>query len=210
MRKRIFGGFSVILLLLAVLAWVALRGMAAAGAGAARVSDDSAQATASAEVALLVGEARALVVQYALTSTMDDQKAAQAGLTRLDQAIERNGSDGSASGGALQALAGRYRSAVNDAIACIDNNEALVPNQVDFVEFMMSLSGNAAKMEGTAVTADELWTLGDDDPLAGIPNHGAPDHRYLESEDDALKLTGPSIVSVGGGVVPAGAWERSA
>jgi hypothetical protein len=102
------------------------------------------------------------------------------------------------------------RRAVKDAIACIDNNEALVPNQVDFVEFMMSLSGNAAKMEGTAVTADELWTLGDDDPLAGIPNHGAPDHRYLESEDDALKLTGPSIVSVGGGVVPAGAWERSA
>ncbi len=61
----------------------------------------------------------------------------------------------------------------------------MVPNQVDFVEFMMSLSGNAAKMEGTAVTADELWTLGDDDPLAGLPNGGAPDHRYLESEDDA-------------------------
>ncbi len=39
----------------------------------------------------------------------------------------------------------------------------------------MSLSGNAAKMEGTAVTADELWTLGEgDDPLAGLPNAARP------------------------------------
>jgi methyl-accepting chemotaxis protein len=125
-RKRIFGGFSVILLLLAVLAWVALHGMAAAGAGAARVSDNSAQATASAEVALLVGEARALVVQYALTATMDDQKAAQAGLTRLDQTIERNRSTGSASGSALQAVAGRYRSAVNDAIGAVEARRSTI------------------------------------------------------------------------------------
>jgi len=60
----------------------------------------------------------------------------------------------------------------------------------------------------TAVTADELWTLGEgDDPLAGIPNGGASDHRYLESESDAHQLLGPTIISVGGGAVPAGAWE---
>ncbi len=80
-RKRIFGGFAVVLLLLAALAAITLRGMDAVSAGAGRVSQDSAQATASAEVALQVGEARALVVQYALTATMDDQKAAQASLT---------------------------------------------------------------------------------------------------------------------------------
>ena len=99
--------------------------------------------------------------------------------------------------------------AVDRVIAAIDAIEAVVPNQVDFVEFMMSLHGNASKMEGTAVTSDELWTLGEhDDPLAGLPNGGRLDHRYLESEGDAERALGPTIVSVGGGAVPAGAWER--
>jgi chlorophyllide reductase iron protein subunit X len=99
------------------------------------------------------------------------------------------------------------RGAVDQVIAAIDEREAVVPNQVDFVEFMMSLHGNASKMEGTAVSADELWSLGEDDVLAAVPNRGLPDHRYLESEDDAHRLLGPTIVSVGGGAVPAGAWE---
>jgi chlorophyllide a reductase subunit X len=100
--------------------------------------------------------------------------------------------------------------AVDKVIGAIDTFEPLVPNQVDFVEFMMSLHGNASKMEGTAVTSDELWTLGEDDPdpLAGLPNGGRPDHRYFESEDDAERAIGPTIISVGGGAVPAGAWER--
>jgi len=97
--------------------------------------------------------------------------------------------------------------AVNESIGAIQTQAAGVPNQVDFVEFMMSLHGNASKMDGTAVTSDELWTLGDDDPLAGIPNGGTADHRYFESEGDAHRLLGPTIVSVGGGAVPAGAWE---
>jgi chlorophyllide reductase iron protein subunit X len=100
------------------------------------------------------------------------------------------------------------RKAVDAVIEAIDTREAVVPNQVDFVDFLMSLTGDARKMEGTAVTADELWTLGDgEDPLAGLPNGGAPDHRYLQSEDDGHGLLVPTIVSVGGGAVPAGAWE---
>jgi len=100
------------------------------------------------------------------------------------------------------------RSAVESAIESIDTRDAVVPNQVDFVEFMMSFKGNAAKMQGTAVTADELWTLGgNDDILAGLPNGGAPDQRYLQSEDDSHGLLVPTIISVGGGAVPAGAWE---
>jgi chlorophyllide reductase iron protein subunit X len=99
--------------------------------------------------------------------------------------------------------------AVEKVIAAIDTQEAVVPNQVDFVDFMMMLMGNASKMEGTAVTSDELWSLGadDEDLLRGLPNGGLPDHRYLESEDDANRLIGPTIISVGGGAVPAGAWE---
>lgn len=99
--------------------------------------------------------------------------------------------------------------AVSDVIGFVDNVDGVVPNQVDFVEFMMSLHGNASEMDGTAVTSDELWSLGDDDALAGIPNGGMPDHRYLETEGDAHALLGPTIVSVGGGAVPAGAWETA-
>jgi 3,8-divinyl chlorophyllide a/chlorophyllide a reductase subunit X len=99
--------------------------------------------------------------------------------------------------------------AVDGVIDAIDSRDAVVPNQVDFVEFMMSLSGDVRKMEGTAVTADELWTLEERNPLASLPNGGAPDHRYLQSEDDAHSLLVPSIVSVGGGAVPAGAWEAA-
>jgi chlorophyllide reductase iron protein subunit X len=95
--------------------------------------------------------------------------------------------------------------AVTKIVDAIDNREAVIPNKVDFVEFMMS--------------PDELWSLGENDSapvqkakevlaVAGIPNGGAVDHRYLESEDDSKGLLGPTIISVGGGAVPAGAWER--
>ena len=125
-RKRIFGGFAVVLLLLAALAAITLRGMDAVNAGAGRVSQDSAQATASAEVALQVGEARALVVQYALTATMDDQKAAQASLTSLDQVIERTRGTGTGSGGDLRVLTTRYRAAVDATIAAVETRRSSI------------------------------------------------------------------------------------
>jgi hypothetical protein len=88
-----------------------------------------------------------------------------------------------------------------------------VPNRVDFVEFMMHLSGDASQMDGTAVTADELWSLPEVVPkakrelvLADIPNGGRADHRYIEAEDDRDKVLVPTVVSVGGGNVPAADW----
>jgi chlorophyllide a reductase subunit X len=96
--------------------------------------------------------------------------------------------------------------AVDKIITAIDTAPTFVPNAVNFVEFMMSLAGNAATREGTAVTADELWSL-PESPLKGIPNGGAIDHRYLEAEGDGEKVLMPTVVSVGGGAVPAGAWE---
>jgi methyl-accepting chemotaxis protein len=118
-RKRIFGGFAVVLLLLAALAAVALRGMDQVGDGASLVSQDTAQATSATEVGLLVSEARARVVQYALTATMDDQKAAQASLARLDQAIEHGRSHGDLGG-----FITTYRTSVDAAIAAVELRRA--------------------------------------------------------------------------------------
>ena len=125
-RKRVLGGFAVVLLLLAALAAVALRSMQAVGDGASRVSQHSAQAAASAEIALLVGDARALVVQYALTSTMDDQKAAQAALTRLDHAIAQSATDGNTAGQDLRPLAQRYRMTVEAAMTAVEARRAAI------------------------------------------------------------------------------------
>ena len=71
-------------------------------------------------------EARGLVVQYALTATMDDQKAAQDGLSRLDQAIKRNRTDGGTAATDLHALATDYRSAVDTTIAVIEARRSAI------------------------------------------------------------------------------------
>src|ERR1700731_3480187 len=119
-RKRIFGGFAVVLLLLAVLAVAPPRGMGGGGAGASRVSQDNAQAKASAEVAMLVAEARARVVQYALSATMDDQRAAQASLAQLGQAIDGGQASDRGEGNDLRPLATRYRATVDASIAAVE------------------------------------------------------------------------------------------
>jgi chlorophyllide reductase iron protein subunit X len=92
--------------------------------------------------------------------------------------------------------------AVAKIIEAIDYEPARYPNKVDFHEFMCALSGNAAEMDGTAVSSDELWNLPE-----VIPNNGAFDERYIEADDDADKLLVPTVVSAGGGAVAAGAWE---
>ena len=95
---------------------------------------------------------------------------------------------------------------IDKVIDAIDNKPAYVPKAVDFHEFMCVLSGNAATMDGTAVSSDELWSLPEIEDMRGIPNGGALDHRYLEAEHDAEKLLVPTVVSAGGFAVPSADW----
>jgi methyl-accepting chemotaxis protein len=132
-RKRIFGGFAVVLALLVALAAVALHSMTLIGTEAARVSQDSAQATAATDVALQVAEVRARVVQYALSASLDDQALAQNSLTGLDQAIEHSRGSGTAEGGtaggaSLQTLATGYRATVNATITAIEARRSSIEN----------------------------------------------------------------------------------
>ncbi len=119
-RKRIFGGFAVVLLLLTALAGVGMREMDGVAEDAGRVSRDSALAAGSTEVTLLVAEARARVVQYVLTATIEDQKAAQASLTRLDQAVEHGQSNNGTANADPHQLTTRYRTAVDSAIGAVE------------------------------------------------------------------------------------------
>jgi chlorophyllide reductase iron protein subunit X len=96
--------------------------------------------------------------------------------------------------------------AVDKIIHAIDHDEAHFPNRVDFHEFMCALSGNAAKMQGTAVSSDELWSLPEITDMRGIPNAGAFDKRYIEAEGDAEKALVPTVVSAGGFAVPSADW----
>ena len=116
-RRRIFGGFTIVLLLLALLAAGALRSTQKVGAEAARVSEDAARAADATGVAVQVGEARARIVQYMLTGAMDDQKSAQDALAELDRA---------AAGAAgrqdqhMRAPIARYRAAVDATIEAVE------------------------------------------------------------------------------------------
>jgi methyl-accepting chemotaxis protein len=120
LRKRIFGGFALVLALLAAMAAGALQNLASVGVEAARVSRDDAQTTAATDVALQVADAHALVTQYALSANLDDQRAAQASLERLDQTTAPDRGADAAGGSDLQALATRYRGSVNASITEVE------------------------------------------------------------------------------------------
>ena len=154
-RSRILGGFAVVLVLLVALALVAQRGMVSVRVGAARVSDDSSQAMASTDVALQVSDAHARVVQYVLSASLDDQKAAQASLARLDQSLGRARTAGGGQDQDLQGLATRYRGAVDATISAVEARR-------DSVERLQSSALEARTIIAAMVEQSDR----DDDPVA--------------------------------------------
>jgi methyl-accepting chemotaxis protein len=170
LRRRIFGGLGIVLLLFAASAVVASHGFDAVSVEATRVSRDSAQAAAATDVALRVGEARALVVQYALSATMDDLRAARDGVAALDQVIERTGDGITAQGADLRGLATRYRNTVDATIAAVEARrsgfEQLQAAETDLrtiVSAMVRLVGQDADAGLTGAVARVAETFGTSD-----------------------------------------------
>ena len=66
--------------------------------------------------------------------------------------------------------------------------------QVDFLEFMCRCTGNAPKMDGTAVTRRRAVVAGRrrDRSARRLPNGGALDHRYLEARTTPRSSLGPT------------------
>ena len=113
LRKRIFGGFAGVLVLLAVLAVVGQRGAESVSRGAAGVRANSAATEAANSIALRVADAQARVAQYALSGNALDEQAARDSLTRLDSAIAQTHNE------ALGTPVTRYRRAVDASISAV-------------------------------------------------------------------------------------------
>jgi diguanylate cyclase (GGDEF)-like protein len=124
-RKLIAGGFAVRLVLLIALAAVAFQLMAPVERGAARVEEASAKAEIATAVSLGVSDAHARVAQFALSSTMTDQKEAQASLRRLDEALPGTTKSDRAEGVILD-LARRYHDSVDQTFAAVELRRASI------------------------------------------------------------------------------------
>jgi methyl-accepting chemotaxis protein len=110
-RKRIVGGFAVVLALLVVLAGVTFEILNPVASGARLVREDSDRADAATAVSLRISDTHARVAEYVLSSTMADQKAAEDSLGTLGEAIAAASGDASGRGG-IAPLAARYRETI--------------------------------------------------------------------------------------------------
>jgi methyl-accepting chemotaxis protein len=120
LRKRVFGGFAAVLVLLTLLAGVMQRGASAVDQGVDQVRDGSAAAEIATGIASRVSDAQLRTVQYALSGTVVDQEAARQSLTRLDEAIGAN------SDRRLTVSVAQYKQAVEAAITAVGVRRAAV------------------------------------------------------------------------------------
>jgi methyl-accepting chemotaxis protein len=131
-RKRIFGGFAVVLVLLAVLGAVTFRLLVPVADGALRVRQSSTRAEAATTVSLQVSDTHARVAQYALSGAMGDRKAAEDSLGALDAAIASAADlglgDPAATGDpastAIGPLAARYRASIDGTFKAVEQRRA--------------------------------------------------------------------------------------
>ena len=126
MRRRIVGGFVIVLALLVVLAVVMRRGANSVIDVADEVRSGSAASEAASDIALRVGDVHARTMQYASSASVVDQKAVLDSLARLDAAIAHDRANGAAEGGDLAALVARYRKTVDATVAAVDARTAAV------------------------------------------------------------------------------------
>jgi methyl-accepting chemotaxis protein len=123
-RTRIFGGFAIVLALLATLAFVAQRALAVVETEASRLTVANQESDAADDFALRLGEAHYAVIQAALTETAADRDAARAALGRLATTLAAvryaKDAEGAAAKSRVEAAEGAYSASVArmiDAIA---------------------------------------------------------------------------------------------
>jgi methyl-accepting chemotaxis protein len=125
-RHRVYGGISVVLLLLIALSVIFLRGIAVVNSQSEDVRTTATEAAVVSDFAAWVGEVHSRVTQYALSESTVDQQAAQKAIERLEratQAVEEvYGAAGTRSAPDveyLKKLEGQYRKILRDTIEII-------------------------------------------------------------------------------------------
>jgi methyl-accepting chemotaxis protein len=149
-RARVFGGFGIVLALLAVLAFIAHRALVVIDAEANSLSKASEQLGAVNDFALRLGETHHLVSQAALTEAAPDRDAARTALGRLAAAfgemrVHTTGEAASAAMAKIDAAQAAYASAVTLMIEAIDRRQASTE--------MLEKSATALKTTVSAIVA---------------------------------------------------------
>ena len=116
--KRIAASLAAATVLLLVLACVAFRLLVPVHTGAGSAQEGGTRGTDATSVSLLVSRTHARVAQYALSASVDDEKAAEDSLALLDRWIAMTTVSGH-DAGTLAALAGRYRASVESTFAAV-------------------------------------------------------------------------------------------
>jgi methyl-accepting chemotaxis protein len=180
-RKRIVGGFAIMLALTAILAGVTFQLIVPVDAGALRVRSESALSEAAAAVSLQVGQTDARATQYALSGTMGDQKAAEDSLAALDQAIAGRADSNKADSAGLTALAARYRASVDATFFTIARQRTGLEHlNAAATDIRTILSGIAKTLE---TEADANVVRGGIRVSDGFHDADASINRFLRTKD---------------------------
>jgi methyl-accepting chemotaxis protein len=134
-RRRVSVGIGIILLLLVVLSAISLRASGHVEVDAASVDASVTEGAAVSEFAARVGEAHALVTQYALSENDSDLQAAQKSLARLGDQIRLvaeaySGANDYAAVDRLRESENRYAGTVKATIEAVDARRALATELV--------------------------------------------------------------------------------
>jgi methyl-accepting chemotaxis protein len=137
-RHRIYGGFSIILLLLIAVSAIFLRGIGIVDFDSEDVGANAHQMSVVSAFAAGMGQVHSRVTQYALSQSDSDLQAAQAAIERLQHATtemeEAYGRDNDRAIQSVEVLRGleeRYRQVLADTIAIINTRRSHI---VDFTE----------------------------------------------------------------------------
>jgi methyl-accepting chemotaxis protein/CHASE3 domain sensor protein len=129
-RSRILGGFAVVLMLLGVLAVISIRGIGTVERGSEHVEDSSRIAKVISDLSDKVDEARAKVLEYALSETDGDLDAAKQSLAQLQaaagalQSLDRNNQERARLVASITERLGRYAATVDTMMQAIGDRRS--------------------------------------------------------------------------------------
>jgi len=187
-RLRIFGGFGIVLALLAAVAVISDRGFGIVETESSDVQRMTDAAVAAGDLAERLGSAHALATQYALSENDADLQRAQGGLARLGEAlqtVEQSGGSGKAAA-TLERIRDAmklYRGSVEAGIAAVGARRGsaveLGKSATELRTIVSAIAGALSRESNPDLVASGLRLL------EGFQNSSAAATRFLASRNPA-------------------------